>query len=105
MDQLIEAIRAAVAPDAPAEVRAAGIDACRTILTALGAVPGESMSTAVPTTPSPIAAIVAGLRSVPPDQLLDLAIAKLRAALPSSTEIPGPRSFAIPMVPIPGGIK
>lgn len=62
------------APRAPAQ-------ACRTFLTALGATTGELLAT--PTVQiSPIASMVGALRGVPPEQLLDLAIAKLRSALP-----------------------
>ena len=102
-NDLIEAIRAAVAPDAPAEARIAGIDACRTILAALGATPGEPMLATAAPAPSPIAAIVAGLRSVPPDRLLDLAIAKLRAALPSDAEAPAVSPLKFHIVPLPRG--
>ena len=88
MDQLIETIRAAIAPDASAEARAAGAQACRTILAALDAASGQPLAAASPIPASPIASIVGALRGVPPDQLLDLAIAKLRAALPAGTEVP-----------------
>jgi hypothetical protein len=55
-----------------------------------------------PSAPSPIATIAAALRNVPPDQLLDLAIAKLRAALPADAEVKPTASMKIPLVPIPG---
>ena len=99
MNDLIEAIRIAIARDAPAETRAAGIDACRMILAALGATPGEPMLATAAPTPSPIAAIVAGLRGVPPDQLLDLAIAKLRSIVPAEPT-PAPTGFKYLRVPL-----
>ncbi len=92
MDQLLEAIRTATATDANDEARAVGAQACRTILTALEAKPGEPLATHPPDT-SPIQTIVATLRGVPPEQLLDLAIARLRAALPAGAEV-------APVVPV-----
>jgi hypothetical protein len=78
----LEAIGAALASDATPEIRAAGATACRAILAALEPQPATAAQPVVP----PIASIVSALRGVPPDQLLDLAIAKLRAALPAGTE-------------------
>ena len=101
MDQLIEAIRAAVAPSASPEARAAGAHACRTILAALDAPSGQPLATPVPIPASPIATIVGALRGVPPDQLLDLAIAKLRAALPAGTDVAPVRPFNFHKVPVP----
>ncbi len=86
MDQLLEAIRNATATDASDEARAAGAHACRTILSALEAKPGESLAS-LPQDASPMQTVVAALRGVPPEQLLDLAIARLRAALPAGTEV------------------
>ncbi len=103
MDELIESIRAGVAAEASPEARAAGANACRTLLTALEAVAGQPMSLPV-ATPSPVAAAVAMLRGVPPDQLLDLAIARLRAALPADAEAPRvePLKFHIIQLPSRG---
>lgn len=104
MDHLLEAIRAATATDATTEAKAAGATACRTILIALEAKEGELLAAPVPT-PSPqqlppVAAIVAGLKGVPVDQLLDLAIAKLRTMVPAD-QTPRVESLAIPLVPVP----
>ncbi len=102
MDQLLEVIRNATAMDATDEVRAAGAHACRTILIALEAKPGESlappMTASVPD--SPIAAVVAGLRGVPVDQFLDLAIAKLRTMVPPDAVAKAPR-MTIPLIQVP----
>jgi hypothetical protein len=87
MNDVIETIRSAVAPEATAEVRAAGASACRMVLAALEGTPGESLAVAAPTNVSQISSIVGALRGVPADQLLDLAIAKLRAALPADANV------------------
>lgn len=110
MDDLIEKMRAATANDASDEARAAGAQACRTLLTALEAKPGESMATAV-TVPTPVQegsatplatvqALAAALRGMTPDQLLDLAITRLRAALPAGAEAPTAQAVKFPLVPI-----
>src|SRR4051812_13643079 len=104
MDTLLDAIRAAVAADATDATKAAGATACRTILTALEAKAGEPLAAAVPVQlpdANPIATAVSMLRGVPPDQLLDLAIARLRAALPAGEAMPSvpPMKFHIVSVP------
>ena len=100
MNELIEAIRLAVADGASDDARAAGVSACRTILAALDARAGEPL--AAPGAP-PIAAAVAAFRGMSPDQLLDLAIARLKAALPSSETPPqGPQFHLIPIQPDTG---
>jgi hypothetical protein len=70
MNELIEAIRAAVADGATPEQKATGAQACRTVLTALGAEPGKPI--ALPGVPQqhPLAGITA-------DQALALLIARL----------------------------
>jgi hypothetical protein len=74
MNELLEAIRAAVAEQATAEHKAAGAQACRTILAALEAEPGKPLGG-----PAAAAQPLAGLDAT---QALDLLIARLRAALP-----------------------
>ena len=103
MHDLLDAIHAAIAPNASADARAAGADACRTILTALDAAPGKPMNATATAQASPIATIVAGLRGVPPDQLLDLAITKLRAALPPDAEVAPVQPIRFHLVGRPGG--
>jgi hypothetical protein len=133
MKDLIQIITEAGAPDAPPELRAAGLAACEELHTALSALahriseagqPSPSPPTPAPILAAPIAptehvplpmpsaptvpaaltallappgaptaapgfdpvavaAIVASLRGIPADQLLDLAIMRLRAALPT----------------------
>src|SRR5256885_16844697 len=103
MEELLTSIRNALAADATPELRGAGVAACRTILAALEATPGEPYK-AVGVVPdaSAIASAVAALRGVPPDKLLDLAIAKLRAALPAGADVPAVKPLAFHLVPIPG---
>jgi hypothetical protein len=98
VEPLIETIRASLEPDAPPETRAAGVQACRTILTALESTAGQPMAATPPVATSPVASIVRALRGVPPEQLLDLAITKLRAALPPDVQVPPvpPLKFYLP---------
>ena len=96
MTELLEAIRLADVEGASDEARAAGAAACRTILAALDAQTGEPM------TAPPIAAAVAAFRGMSPEQLLDLAIARLKAALPPSAQAPeqqGPKFNLVPVQP------
>ena len=97
MENLIDAIRAATADNATPEARAAGAQACRTILTALEAKLGQPLATA-PAPSNTAQAIIAALRDTPPDQLIDLAIAKLRALVPAQPETV--QVVRIPLVPI-----
>jgi len=103
MEQLLEAIRAATSPDATDEVKASGATACRTLLTALEAKAGEALAAPVPlpiTSTPDVGALVAGIRDVPVDQLLDLAIAKLRTMVPPAEAAPV-RAFTVPLVAVP----
>lgn len=107
MENLIEAIRNAVAQDASDEARATGALACRTILAALEAKPGDELVIEKPPAPGAsqpaIGEMVSALRGLPVDQLLDLAIARMRAALPSGTQAPRvePVKFRIVQLPSP----
>jgi len=74
MEALLDAIRAAIATEATAEQKAAGAQACRTLLAALDAEPGKPI--ALPVNESPLARLQL-------DQALDLVIARLRAAAPT----------------------
>lgn len=100
MDKLLESIRAAIATDASAQSRGAGAAACRTILAALEATPGQTLD-ASPVNASQIASVVGALRGLPPDQLLDLAIAKLRAALPADTALARVEPLKFHIIPMP----
>jgi hypothetical protein len=104
MENLIDAIRTATADDASADARAAGAQACRTILAALETKTGEPLGIPAPPTPAtpatPMQAVLTALSNTPPEQLLDLAIAKLKAALPTGTDVPAVQSVRIPLLPI-----
>jgi hypothetical protein len=100
MENLIETIRAAIVDGASEDARAAGASACRAILAALEAKPGEPVAPAVPpsTNAAEIVAMMSALRGVPTDQLLDIAIAKLRSMVPEQQ--PRVRSIKIPIIPV-----
>lgn len=119
IDAIIQIIRDALAEDASIEGRSAGAMACREILhhlepdnaapiepTADATRPGEhevgnvarASETARPTMPE-VAALAAAIRTVPVDQLLDLAIAKLRALVPNEPK-PTSRGLSIPLIPV-----
>jgi hypothetical protein len=124
MDSHIEAIRLAIQAGASDEARQGGIRACRAILAALEATSPEAptppdASAARPTepaaTPPPmpdmppaaappvmpdVAAVVGALRGMPPEQLLDLAIARLRAALPPGSTMPAAAPVRFHLIPV-----
>jgi hypothetical protein len=82
MQNLVEAIQAAIAADASPDIRASGVTACRTILASL-----EPPASRQPIEVGPTASAIAGLiRATPPDQLLDLVIAKLRTVVPAEAQ-------------------
>lgn len=83
MTELLDSIHAAVTADATPEARAAGIAACRTILSALEATQDAPLVSATPINASRIASIVGALRGIPAEQLLDLAIGSLSCSMPS----------------------
>jgi hypothetical protein len=95
MSEIIDAIQAAIAADATPEARAAGAHACRTLLATLEPSPPVG-APAIP----PIAEIAAAFRGVPAEQLLDLAIAKLRAVVPSGADAVSVKPIAFQFVPV-----
>lgn len=100
MQDLIDAIRAAVASGATTEQKAAGVQACRTIVAALDTEPGKPL---VP--PIALPAMTATRPTL--DQVLDLAIARLTtianardvAAVPTA-----PKVSAVPRQ-LPTGLR
>lgn len=106
METLIDAIRAATAENSSSEARAAGAQACRSILTALEANAGETLAVAQPPAAAPVAAaasvatVVSALRGMSADQLLDLAITRLRSIVTDAQDVTASR-LNIPLVPVP----
>ena len=104
MDDLIESIRTAVADGASDDARHAGVHACRTILLALDTKKGEPLAQPVTEATSPlspnIVGIIGALRGVPLEQLLDLAIAKLRTAVPAGAEAQPVHPIRFNLVPV-----
>lgn len=100
MESLIESIRIAIATDATEDNRAAGAHACRTILTALEARPG--MTVAQPSFATQLGGLVAMMRTLPPDQMLDIAIAQVRNLLPPGVNVPAVAPLKMQLIPIAG---
>jgi hypothetical protein len=108
MDNLIESIRVAVLAEASDEHKQKGALACRTILTALEAKPGEALAAPPPAAPvalPDLAPLIQAVRTMGPDQLLDVAIARLRAALPAGASVAhvgAPQFHIVPVAPLRG---
>jgi len=98
----IEAIRAALAADATPETRSAGAAVCRSILAVLE--PGVAPQPAPLISPESVQQLVGMLGKMDVDQVLDVAIGRLRAMTAAngqpSIEEPA-RRMAIRMVQIP----
>lgn len=100
MDAAIQTITRALATEASPEAKRDGVAACRAILAVLE--PGAPNSVASPARPAPhVAALVAALRGMPMEQILDLAIARLRATLPAGADVAPTASLKLPIIPIP----
>lgn len=99
MQELLEIIHHAVAPDATAETRMAGAEAARRLAALLepNQLPTQPVDAAAPV--AGIAELAAVLRGVPMDQLLDMAIVKLRAAVPAEQQ-PRVERLSIPLIPV-----
>jgi len=108
LDDLIAAIRTAVAPGASAETRAVGTTACRSILTVLQAKAGQPLTAAPSTAPiatSPLAAMLSQLAAMPREQMLEFITNFLRTRLPQGTQtqvVAGPRFHLIQIPPVHG---
>jgi hypothetical protein len=132
-DVLLELLRCGLAPDADPATRTAAREVCDRILHALGpaptppgapavavaagaptlapvrGVPGAFVPATLPPIPavptSPLAQMVSVIRQMPADQLLDLAIQRLRAALPKGAAVTEPKGIQFQLVPVssPGG--
>ncbi|MFN0252730.1 MAG: hypothetical protein ACKV2T_38000 [Kofleriaceae bacterium] len=98
MEDLINSITMAISPDASPEARANGAAACRCIITALEPTP----TALIPSDAMP--QLIAMLGKMDLNQLLDVAIERLRAlnaAKPSSSPDPAPRPINFQLVPVP----
>jgi hypothetical protein len=62
--------------------------------------PASSASPPPPLDPAAIASVFASLGKLPPEQLLDLAIARLRAALPAGATVPAPSPIRFQLIPL-----
>jgi hypothetical protein len=107
MQELIDVITAAIATDASSEQKTAGVQACRTIATALDTEPGKPL-----TLPNSVSAPPTSRISL--DQVLDLVIARLNVvatererthvpadptAMPPPVSQSPPRGLQIPLAP------
>jgi hypothetical protein len=102
-ESLIESIRVATADGATSEARTTGAAACRTLLAVLDAKPGEAiaMPSPPPQSASAITTALGALRGVPPEQLLDLVIAKLRSLVPVEAPAAQPFKLVFPTIRVP----
>lgn len=99
MENHLEAIRSALATDATPELRSQGAAACHALLAILEPPPPVAPPSADLATLANSA--IGMLRSVPADQLLDLAIATLRSRLPAGVNIDPVRPISFHMIPPP----
>lgn len=68
--------------------------------------PGMPVMPTVPAPTSPIAMAARTLHQLPPEQLLDLALQRLRAALPAGTTVSAPKGIQFQLVPVtPPGLR
>jgi hypothetical protein len=100
-DDLISAIRVALAPDAPAEIRAGGVTACRAILRGLeplamrNGAPASSPTSALAGTP--LGTALGALGAIPREQILGLLVSGVRAMLGDGA--PAYRTAPLPRAP------
>jgi hypothetical protein len=128
-EALLEIIRRGLSPDADPIARTNALDVCGRIVQAFSppaSVPHVNLARVAPVAPvpgtpspfmlpqafplpaptSPLAAVVGTLRDLPPEQLFDLAIQRLRAALPQGAAVPEAKGIQFQLVPVtPSGAK
>ena len=97
MDELIDKMKAGMASDASPEARAAGAAACRCVLAMIDPQPAPSVPANL------VPQVVGMLKGMDLDQLLGVAVDRLRALNAARGDIPPakPRSIAFQLVPIP----
>ena len=54
---------------------------------------------------TPVATAVRALQQIPPDQLLELLLTRLRAALPTGVTVPAPPGIQFQLVPVPSPLS
>jgi len=67
-------------------------------------IPGVAGAASMPTVAmpnTPIAMAARALKQMTPDQLIDLVLQRLRAALPTGSTVATPRGIQFPLVPVP----
>jgi hypothetical protein len=113
MDALLDSIRIAISEGASDDERRRGVVACHAVADALdGSIeatapePAAADAAAAPSVDAPPAIIPFGsnpFAGMNADQILELAIAKLRGAVGEGTEAPAPsgQPFRLTLVPIP----
>jgi hypothetical protein len=119
---LLELIASALAPDADEATRTGAREALAQLAQPIAttvpvlpatppvpgapAVPGAPLAPAMPVMPtvpppsSPIVMAARALRGLPPEQLLDIALQRLRAALPAGTTVAPPKGIQFQLVPV-----
>jgi hypothetical protein len=103
IENILTTIRATTAPDATPDARAAGAAACRALLATLEPAPrAQPDAPSMQLNASAVASAISALRGIAPEQLLDLAIAKLRAALPPDAQVPRVRPLDFHIIRVPG---
>ena len=100
MQAAIDAIVGALASDSSPEAKRDGAAACRAVLAVLEPRAPDAVTPPAPPAPH-VAALLAALRGMPMEQLLDLAIARLSASLPAGTDVAPVASLKLPIIPIP----
>jgi hypothetical protein len=115
---LLEMIARGLSPGADDATRATARDLwarfAQTIAASTPVPPVAAVSPVIPAVPaisavpmSPIAKATRALRQLPPEQLLDLALQRLRAALPAGATVPMPKGIQFQLVPVtpPSGTR
>jgi hypothetical protein len=91
IDDLVSAIRTALAPDAPSEARTSAANACRVILRGLepaGMRNGAPIATPASTLAgTPLGAALGALGSIPREQILEFLVTGLRAVLTQTAPV------------------